>query len=356
MTNHPPAEVLERFRRGALEPRELLEVDRHLAECETCALPAADAARGWDEALGGAHLTYDAMARYVDGEGAEDVEPHLAMCAMCRDEVDDLRAIAAPPRPARRWLPLAIAAALAGIALLLFLLMRPAPSPHVPVVTTTPAPPTRQTPPTTTIAEERPAYDPALRPIADALIAGVVPSADLLRALRPAAGRERGGLADAGAFDVVAPVGVVLDDDRPRFRWSGEARAFTVEIVDDRLQLVDTSGAVSANEWRPSRPLPRGRTLTWQVRREDAGSSQIAPRPPDPPARFRIIASAAHEEIRDARSPLEAALLYAREGMLEEARANLRDVPSTGEVKKMRKTLDLAASQWPRPTTMNGAQ
>ena len=149
----------------------------------------------------------------------------------------------------------------------------------------------------------------------------------------------------------------MVGDDRPLFRWSGTP-PFTVEIFDDRMQLVAATKRIDDTEWKATSALPRGRTLMWQVRRDRDGSSEIAPRPPEPPARFRIVTTAARHAIDAASSPLEAALLYAREGMVEEAREKMRGRRGDGHAFRDSADDEGAgrARQRSRPMTMNGAQ
>jgi hypothetical protein len=132
-----------------------------------------------------------------------------------------------------------------------------------------------------------------------------------------------------------------------------------VEIFDERLQLIAESPALSAHQWRPTVPLPRSQVLTWEVRLDEDGQNTIAPRPPDPPARFRIASATAIDAARATESALEAALIYAREGMIDEARRKMREASNRSaseEIRTMLATLDAAADQRSRPTTMNGAQ
>jgi len=354
--SHPSAEVLARFRRGELDPREMLSIDEHLAACDECHVPlsSGDVEEKWHEALTGAHLTYDDMERWLDGRASDgeraEIEAHIASCEMCNDELHDLRSVTRPPRK-RAWVAYAIAACIAGIVILI-LLLRPAPAPTAPPVVrkVTPPPATQTTPvepQRDTFAEALQHIDPALRTVAVSLMDGTLPSEQLLQSLRAGGGRERSIEPSSGELAVVSPVGVVVDDDRPLFRWTGTP-PFTVEIFDDHMQLVAATKRIDDTEWKATSALPRGKTLMWQVRRDRNGSSEIAPRPPAPPARFRIVTTEAQHAIDAAASPLEAALLYAREGMVEEAREKLRQAGAamgmTPEVQRMMKTLDARVS------------
>lgn len=352
---HPSAEALARFRRGELDPAEMLAIDEHLAACDECAAaPAADVEARWHQALAGTHLTYDDIERRLDGRAGEDetaeFETHLASCAMCRDEWHDLQSVTRPPRR-RTWIRYAIAACIAGIVILI-LLLRPRPAPNAPpVVRRAPVPTETQTtppaPPHDTFAEALRQIDPSLRTVAVALMDGTLPSEALLRSLRAGGGGERSIAPSPGELAVLSPVGVVVGDERPLFRWSGTP-PFTVEIFDERMQLLAATRRLDDTEWKATSALPRGKTLMWQIRRDRDGGSEIAPRPPEPPARFRIITAEAQHAIDAAASPLEAALLYAREGMVEEAREKMRQAGAAmgmpDEVQRMTRTLDARVS------------
>jgi hypothetical protein len=126
---------------------------------------------------------------------------------------------------------------------------------------------------------------------------------------------------------VRSPRAIVVLDDRPEFRWQGAAGArFQVTVTDLSLNVIDASGPLDTMRWTPPRPLPRGATLLWQVR--STGSEQaIAPAPPAPPARFRIVDAAGVARIEEARrldSHLLLAAAYGEAGMREEAKGELQ--------------------------------
>jgi hypothetical protein len=97
---------LRRYRRRQMEPDELLSANDHLAACAECyqdfggedvlestyrfaSSEMADADRPISE-----HLSYAQMAAYVDGQSSEpahkETNDHLATCAQCREDVDEL--------------------------------------------------------------------------------------------------------------------------------------------------------------------------------------------------------------------------------------------------------------------------
>jgi anti-sigma factor RsiW len=112
---HITGETAERYRLRLLTPAELLAAQSHAARCEECRARLADAAildaaftklhadlSGHDEEP--EHLPYEQLTAFVDGSldevTREMAESHLAVCAECAGDADDLRqyqTIAAAP-------------------------------------------------------------------------------------------------------------------------------------------------------------------------------------------------------------------------------------------------------------------
>ena len=141
---HLSPDERERYRQRRTTPRELLELDAHLASCTACSeelLPADRLRAGvaalraqleTDPAAEEDHPSHQDVAAHVDRRletiDAEVVESHLAACPPCAEDVEDLRALGralaagegagGPHR--RRWPPRAAlwAAGLAAVALL----------------------------------------------------------------------------------------------------------------------------------------------------------------------------------------------------------------------------------------------
>src|SRR5262245_34102959 len=105
---HLSDQDLEKYRRRRMAPAELLASDDHLSECDDCygrlgriedlrsSLASALAALSESGGAGAAHLTYDELARYLDGESPATEratsQAHLEVCPECERELDDLRA------------------------------------------------------------------------------------------------------------------------------------------------------------------------------------------------------------------------------------------------------------------------
>jgi hypothetical protein len=328
------------------------------------------------------HLTTEAAANYVaDGLDESDREAaatHLEVCAECAATVTRLRAareVSAPARAGNRWQlwpvrPLQLAAAVLLLAVLLgaaWLLFRPrnAQTPELAGHDIPPAQANEAPPPGT---NWQPAPSPQPEPtreqsarivvalndagrqitldaqghlagleqlpeelrtqIKSALVTQRLARAPALDELNSEAGVLRGGGQQDGLpFRLVAPLGVVVESDRPTFRWQPLAGAdrYNVTVTDDNLNEVAASGPVTATSWRVPRSLARGRVYSWQVTaHKKDGQAVTSPVLPAPPAKFQVLAQKQLRELRDARklypdSHLTLGVLYAQAGLLDDA-------------------------------------
>ena len=134
-------------------------------------------------------------------------------------------------------------------------------------------------------------------------------------------------------FSIKDPIGSVQLNDRPTFRWSKleGVSSYSVEIYDDKFELVLQSPPLSGESWTATKSLPRGAVYNWQVKATKQGEQITSPRPPAAQARFRILDQARAGQIARARqagspSHLTLALLYADAGLLDEAMEQLRQL------------------------------
>jgi hypothetical protein len=276
------------------------------------------------------HLSDEQVDAYLDGHLAEherlDLDRHLAACAACARDLEALRRPASLPARARpiarrRWLAIAASAAAAAVVVPM-LRRRSLPS----------APDAARRSSSPLGFDDLPADEQ--RAVAGALEAGVAtPPADLGR-LR---GRREALMGEPldGSFRLRAPVGTVVSDDRPAFRWDPlqGARAYTVIVVDEDLQPVQKSPRLTGTTWVPDSRLARGQAYAWEVLAHRPEDEVSAPAPPLPPARFRVL-----DEPRKARLDRFAAahprahlllgILQAQAGLVDEARDHLARVPS----------------------------
>jgi len=362
---HLTASELDELRRAPATDDRL----RHLAECPDCAARAeaafgggAAAVRAFTAAFsepGDDEHPEDELPLYVDGKLAEarwkQIDAHLASCSSCREEVSDLRAFSRTLRPAarpprrRQWGLLAVAAAL----LVVFFLQRDA----VPVIDPATAVSTATlstTVATTSSAEPAPPVPakPARKPEWEALVVEAVHTgqlqiaADVLHFASPDAYR---GTTDGPAQSGLSPIATAVEDTRPTFTWPATQGARYEVIVAIGDVEAARSGSLDAARWRPGEPLKRGTTYRWQVIVND---ELVLPQRPAPPAIFRVIDAAQHEELEAARrarpgDDLLLGVLYAKAGEVRAAREHLERAGADRLVRDLDKRL--ATSSYPAP-------
>lgn len=318
---HLDESTARRYRERTLGADALLDVSEHLAQCPECRIAASGGkprATAVIDAMthDAAHLDGDQLAAYIDDTLTpfewQTVDSHLEQCPSCRADLDDLRETAAAisvettgPRRSRWHLAAAIAAMLV-LPIVFWTMRRTEPAPQPPPVVAKPE-------------------DPLLLEARKGRIQ-IPPRTQALH-------RDSGTLMGTAtpAFDVTAPAGTLVRDTRPQFTWTpfANAETYTVEIYRDGT-LVAQSPALTSTEWKAAQDLERGRDYVWQVVATKNGERTIAPKPPLAEARFGIIDDASLQRIteadrRYANDPLLRALASAREGLLDDARAQLGD-------------------------------
>jgi hypothetical protein len=362
---------------------ELIRVDDHLAVCADCrqrveaALPGAAASlyeglRADAASLSGAdgasgHLSFDQIAGYVDESLAASerhlIADHLASCAQCARESDDLRAFKAEPlsQPGRvpaaesavsakwwdrlraRFGPLSLAPAFgwALAALLLIVLAgwlirfaRDRKPSELTEKTVTPMPSTLLTPslvpqpipsPNTPdvplvaqlndnggqvmldrqgdvkgLGDLPPAYRQMVK---DALMKQRLGRPSTLDELNRRSSSLMGADDEGHQFSLTNPVGKVVLTARPVFKWTplDGAAGYVVEVFDGQFNLIAKSGEVTITRWVTAQSLARGQTYSWQVKSIQHGQQVQAPKPPAPQARFRVLDTQQADEIAHAR-------------------------------------------------------
>jgi hypothetical protein len=306
--------------------------------------------------------TSEEVGAYVDGslepEDRAAFEEMLALDPALRDEVRDLQelreALGRAGAPSRRWVLWAGLAAAAGLAALLFW-ARPAPVVGPGVVNHTPLPS-----PILTLRDA--ARELTLR--ADGSLDGLVALPDETRGAVVAALREgslsqpeglgalRGqagtlmGHGGGDAFRVLVPVATFVRSDRPTFRWTAQphARAYELLVLSEELVKVASVRVSGTTEATLGSSLERGRTYVWQVAAITSEGRVVAPRPPEPEARFRVLAGPEAEALESALaaagdSDLVAGVLLARAGARDEAETRLARLaaanPGSAEVSRL---------------------
>jgi hypothetical protein len=319
---------------------------------------------------------FETLAAYVDGTlddvAREILETRLGDDPALRAEVAELRVLreqlAARPVarilsfPARIALPLSGLTAAAALLLALLVTWRPvavAPSPfqaHLSTPLPVAAERLRLTDGAVAVVlradgslEGLPGLPPeAARSVAEALGEGRLALPARLSGLQGQAGVLMGAPAPAAHLRVLSPRGVSVRAARPEFRWQplAGARAHVVSVYSEDLAPVLRSPELpgAASTWRAAADLPRGRAYVWQVAALAGDERQVAPAPPEPEARFHVLAA---DEARRLEQELGAAgesrlargVLLARAGVLDEAEQALAELqarnPGSPEVARL---------------------
>jgi len=343
---HMSLDTLDRLARRELGEDEYRALAEHLAGCESCARVARTRAAASLDALH-RHFEADEPLPLEHPDRARKLAPYARgrldivereLIASHLDECESCAAIVATQRRRRvrmRWIAIAAGLTLALIAVLL--MQRP------PAVTDQPSVVKKRPP--TNVPPQKPREVQQIasgygNPEWDALVREARASGQLLipssiAELRPPRDVVRG---PDGAPEHIRPAYRVIDETRPRFSWPARegATTYTVFVFDGESEIA-RSAPLRETHWTPSRDLPRGLTLTWQVEAARDETIDTIPSPPSPPARFRIISESDDADLTRARAlhdDLLLGILYARAGMLEESAVALRRAAQTDATAK----------------------
>ncbi len=136
----------------------------------------------------------------------------------------------------------------------------------------------------------------------------------------------RGDVERQNTFAPLEPLDVVIETDRPKFRWQAleAAGQYVVTIYDANFREVAGSGPIVAREWTTPNPLPRGVTYSWQISALKDGKTIVSPKPPLREARFRIlgqreVAALANLKQSAGSSHLAMGVFYWKHGLIEQS-------------------------------------
>jgi anti-sigma factor RsiW len=393
MPEHLSEEQIARYRERRIPPEQLLQVDDHISVCAVCrerlasanelraALQGADtrplpgqrgdarpallgaASQGaYLQDMGAAsppgappagHLAYEQLEAYVDGKMSDTdlgiARGHLEFCPSCSDEVRDLNTfkveLANSKSHSREgwwaafvamWLTrrrIAFAVAMAAvIAMAAELGIRRMAPPHS-VPSSGKA--NFASPETLWAIKTLSAKEQAA--VLEVLSQQKIKPPDVLAGLRGTGETLLGGSPKGARFEVLEPLGEVVLDVRPLFRWRPLAGAisYSVAIFDPNLNPVQSSPALGITQWLADQPLPRGQTYLWQVTAKlGNGQTVSSPRPPSSEARFRVLDQERADELSlfQAIHPgahLALGVLYAEAGLLKQGEQKLGQLPKS---------------------------
>ena len=401
---------LTRYRERSLDAQELLAVDRHLASCDLCherltRFPSGASIlfESEDQPF---HLDYEQhLEPYVDGTAndidREIVDSHVAICSKCATDLEELlefkqqQPVAAIVDTSSRrrqwfsqlrwspaWATAAVIAAVFGLSGAVFLWTRyPAPGAIQQDRTVSPAEtehkaqntPSPETDSRFSLREEpllvlndascqfrlykdghleAPQELPAdlKESIERALVTHRLGASPALKGWATGAGKLRSGFSTAGTFAPLEPVGVVIETDRPTFRWRSlqGAQHYIVTVFDAKLRQVAGSGPVTQSEWTVPNALQRGVTYSWQITAVKDGETIVSPKPPLPEARFRVLDQHAVNAMATLRlsvgtSHLAMGVFYWKHGLLADAEREFQALananPDSSVVKQLLKDI-----------------
>lgn len=373
MTPHLNEAQVASYRNRSLAAADLIRVSQHIAECEACRARVASAAELYagvealraifeSQAAAPAHLTYNEMAAYVDQrlaeEDGEEVEQHVRECRSCAADLAELERLRRDmPVPAKGpgWFAriseiwreafvwkagMVLAGAAACAALVLVAVRKPAPEVH----------------PLTASALHQQIQQLAGirdgRRLIATLPGGMVTGlGDLPAGLRASVARAitaqqieipaeladlprkrsvlLGSPTPASGVELVGPMGIVVETQRPAFHWKPAAGAqYQVSVYNDQFEEVATSKWIRQADWQVPNALVRGARYSWQLSVRQKGAEFTVPVPPAPEARFRILSAAGEAQITQLKAAdhdahLVLGIEYAQLGVLDEAESEL---------------------------------
>jgi hypothetical protein len=134
------------------------------------------------------------------------------------------------------------------------------------------------------------------------------------------------GTGDKPSFRLLSPVGVVIAEDRPVFKWEplAGATAYRVQVSDSPSREPISSDLLSetVTQWMPVGVLRRGKVYSWIVIATVNGREVVSPPVSMPEVKFKVLEEKKARELnllKNASSRLALGVYYAREGMLAEA-------------------------------------
>jgi hypothetical protein len=135
------------------------------------------------------------------------------------------------------------------------------------------------------------------------------------------------------SFSLISPVGIVIETDRPTFRWKpfSYTTRYTVQVFDSLFQPMAVGQVTALSEWTATAPLRRGKVYSWQVTANSGTMRVVAPAPRDGEAKFLVLDANSVAKLDTARreyagNHLLLGLLYARTGLRDRARAEMEEL------------------------------
>lgn len=151
-------------------------------------------------------------------------------------------------------------------------------------------------------------------------------------------------------FQIIAPAGKVITEERPTLRWrplSG-ATSYVVSIFDNNFNRVAQSPPLSRTNWTVGVPLQRGQSYSWEVAANRDGKEITAPVAPAPRGQFKLLEAdklSALSKLKQQKpvSHLALGLMYAHFGLVSDAEGEFRKLvkenPDSAAAKRLLRTV-----------------
>jgi hypothetical protein len=409
MTEHLSSSTIEGLTGRQLAPADLIKATTHLASCALCQEKTSEAASAISgmkylrtelqrSSAAGVHPEYDQLEAYIDDtltlKAREELKRHLAECGACLQESLELESlrdnlqsypITVQGQPISRkaqdgyWRSVAaffqlrprqlasLTAVVVLVAVFAVLLIRrqsrqqiagynPTPAGNVAKQNNEIAKTNGNTPkddrakPTPSV--EAIAASPYESIIAQTIVAQKIATPTAIRDLTGPESKLLGSAEPAQRFALLSPVGTVVRNSRPTFRWHqlAGATSYGVAILDQDLNLVEKNSPSPQLSWAPTHPLKRDVVYTWQVTAVFEGREITAPAAPAREARFKIIS--AEKAAALSRTPpeistshLKLGIVYAHSGLLDDAEREWRAAIAAGQDAVLARKLLLSTKQ-----------
>jgi hypothetical protein len=389
------------FLRRELQSERLLEIDDHLSECGACRKmlengpEAVRLLRNMESTFAGPHLDFEQLQMLVDGGPVPaEVTDHVAACRHCMAELAELKwfaaDIAALPRapkprpqlvPAKApvvperpweirpgWYGLVAAMLLVGVVGLVVHHRMAAGNSSYEVASLRDGGADLFVDRAGDLHGDEGVPNAYREMVRVAMLNGQLQTAPAAtfggsqRETLLGAPRDRSVLSKL-SFDLLSPVGRVVVDNPPLFKWQAMpgALSYRVMVYGAGYEKIVESPAVHGTEWRPAAALPAGEVYTWTVTAESANGSVREPAPPKAEAAFRTMAAEFASALTDAKArhgndSLLLAVLYARVGAVEEAREAVDKLAAENPNSELVTRLRASLVQAPSPIKSNAAQ
>jgi hypothetical protein len=155
-------------------------------------------------------------------------------------------------------------------------------------------------------------------------------------------------------FPLLSPKGKIIESDRPALNWGSleGATEYVVTVYDADSNQVAKSSPLATTRWSLPNALKRGVIYSWEVSAKKGNEEIIAPAPPAPPAKFKVLEQMKYDELSRAKraynSHLVLGTLYAQAGLFDEAEQEFKSLVAANPNSKLAKKL-LRSVQTLRP-------